>query len=175
MGFEADVARHQRRVFSFAHYFLDNREEAEDVTQEVLLRFWRHGSGLDPDGVGAWLLRVTRNACYDQLRRRRSAAVNLPTAGFDVEEAAESVAAPEPGPESQAVAADFRRRLQEALGRLPDPYRSVLILREIQDLSYQEISDLLELPLNTVRVHIHRGRQRLREELREDYGDAAVG
>src|SRR4051812_50216482 len=73
-AFEDTAQRYQRRVYSFARYLLSNREEAEDVTQEVLLRLWRHQDGVEEERLGAWLLRVTRNACYDLLRRRRSDA-----------------------------------------------------------------------------------------------------
>lgn len=171
-GIEEVVARYQRRVFTFARYFLGHREEAEDVTQEVLVRLWRHAEGLDAERLGSWLLKVTRNACYDRLRQRRSAAaVVAPDLDAEVAEAAVS---DDPDPAAQAEAAEFRRQLLAALGRLDEPYRSVLILREIQDLQYQEISDALEMPLNTVRVNIHRGRQRLRELLKEVYGHVAT-
>jgi RNA polymerase sigma-70 factor (ECF subfamily) len=167
-GFEAVVARYQRRVFTFSRYFLGQREEAEDVTQEVLLRLWRHAEGLDAERLGSWLLKVTRNACYDRLRQRRSAATLIaPDLDSEVAEAAVSG---DPDPAVRAEAAEFRRHLLAALGRLEEPYRSVLILREIEELQYQEISDVLDLPLNTVRVYIHRGRQRLREQLKEVYG-----
>jgi len=171
-GIEEVVARYQRRVFTFARYFLGQREEAEDVTQEVLIRLWRNADGLDPERLGAWLLKVTRNACYDRLRKRRTAAAVVAP---DIDpEVTETAASAEPDPATQAESADFRRRLLAALGRLEEPYRSVLILREVQDFQYQEISDALDLPLNTVRVYIHRGRQRLREQLKEVYGHAAT-
>ena len=170
MEFEEAARRHQGRVYTFAHYFLGNREEAEDVTQEVLLRLWRHGLELADEAVRPWLLRVTRNACYDLLRRRRL-PVNSP-AGLDTLPA--ETAGAEPDPESRAAAAALGRRLRAELDRLEEPYKSVLILREIQELQYQEISDALEIPLNTVRVYIHRGRRRLREQLKEVVGDAAL-
>ena len=71
-AFEGLAERYQDRIFSFARYLLSNREEAEEVTQEVLIRLWRHQDGLDLERVGSWILRVTRNACYDLLRSRRS-------------------------------------------------------------------------------------------------------
>jgi RNA polymerase sigma factor (sigma-70 family) len=169
-GIEEVVQRYQRRVFTFARYFLGQREEAEDVTQEVLIRLWRNADGLDAERLGAWLLRVTRNACYDRLRQRRSAAaLVVPDVDPEIAEAAASAA---PDPAALAESAEFKRHLLAALGRLEEPYRSILILREVEDLKYQEISDALDLPLNTVRVYIHRGRQRLREEWKEGSDDA---
>ena len=165
-AFEDTAQRYRRRVYSFARYFLSNREEAEDVTQEVLLRLWRHRSGVDEERLGSWLLRVTRNACYDLLRKRRADA----GAGFGVSldaERAEEVASAEPDPQARAEAADFRRRLLAALAELEEPYKSVVILREVQGLAHREIGEALGVPEVTVRVHLHRGRRRLRERLRE--------
>jgi RNA polymerase sigma-70 factor (ECF subfamily) len=166
-AFEDTAHRYQRRVYSFARYLLSSREEAEDVTQEVLLRLWRHRDGVDEERLGGWLLRVTRNACYDLLRKRRSeAAAGLSPTLDDV--AAEAVASAEPDPRAQAEAAEFRRRLLAALADLGEPYKSIVILREVQGLPHREIGEALGIPEVTVRVHLHRGRRKLRERLKED-------
>ncbi|HEY0512978.1 MAG TPA: sigma-70 family RNA polymerase sigma factor [Thermoanaerobaculia bacterium] len=171
-AFEDTAQRYQRRVYSFARYLLSSREEAEDVTQEVLLRLWRHRQGVDEERLGPWLLRVTRNACYDLLRKRRSEAAAGLTAGAGDPET-EAVASAEPDPQASAEAADFRRRLLAALAELGEPYKSVVILREVQGLPHREISEALGIPEATVRVHLHRGRLKLRERLKKDvYHDA---
>lgn len=157
------VEEHQHRVFGFAAYYLRNQEEAEDVTQEVLLRLWRNIERVEPEKAGAWLTRVTRNACFDCLRSRRSRG-RIFQAGLDCEaiEAADGADSPE-----QALAArDVDRLLKEAVAALDEPYRSIALLREVQGRSYQEIADALELPLNTVKTYLHRARRRLREHLR---------
>lgn len=166
-AFEDTAHRYQRRVYSFARYLLSSREEAEDVTQEVLLRLWRHRQGVDEERLGSWLLRVTRNACYDLLRKRRSEAAAGFTRIFD-DEAVQEVASGEPGPQDRAEASDFRRRLLVALAEIGEPYKSVIILREVQGLPHREIGEALGIPEATVRVHLHRGRRRLRERLNED-------
>lgn len=166
-AFEDTAQKHRRRVYSFARYLLSNREEAEDVTQEVLLRLWRHQQGVDEERLGAWLLRVTRNACYDLLRKRRSDVAIARGASLDDEEAREAASA-EPDPQARAEAADFRRRLLSALAELAEPYKSVVILREVQGLPHREIGEALGVPEVTVRVHLHRGRRKLRERLREE-------
>lgn len=166
-AFEDTAQRYQRRVYSFARYLLSSREEAEDVTQEVLLRLWRHRQGVDEERLGSWLLRVTRNACYDLLRKRRSETAAGMAPGLD-EEAAEAVASSEPDPRARAEARSFRRRLLAALAEVGEPYKSVIILREVQGLSHREIGEALGIPEVTVRVHLHRGRKRLREILKED-------
>lgn len=171
-GFETAVERHQRRIYTFARYYLGNAEEADDITQEVLLKMWRKRRELDEEGLAAWLVRVTRNACYDLLRKRRSVGrVISPEAE---EEAAADSPDLAPGPQDRAEASDFRRHLRDALQDLDEPYRSIVLLREIQGLKYQEISDALEMPLNTVRVYLHRARYRLRERLGEVYGHVAT-
>jgi len=79
-GFEEVVSQQQRKVYSFAHYYLGSPEEAEDVTQEVFFKLWRNWHKIDLTSVRPWLLRVTRNACFDRLRQRRSTSrVFLPS------------------------------------------------------------------------------------------------
>ncbi len=159
------VAAHRDRVFTFAMYTLRHREDAEDVTQDVLIRLWHHCSRLDADRVGAWLARVTRNACYDLTRRRKvRRAVHPADPGPQLEIAK----CADPTPESSAEASEFKRRLEIALDSLEDPYRSIVILREIQGLSYQEIAEAVERPLNTVKVYLHRARRMLRHALAEE-------
>ena len=165
-AFSAAVACHQRRVFTFASYLLGSRVEAEDVTQEVLLRYWRHWAGVPESRAGAWLLRVTRNACVDRVRAGRS-RMRLVACGCDPG-VMEAVACGEPGPEARVRGGELRDRLASALTRLPEPQRSAVVLREVQGLSYQEIAEVLGKPLATIRAAIHRGRKRLREELGED-------
>lgn len=168
---DAVVAEHQRRVFTLAVYLLGNREEAEDVTQEVLIQCWRRGHEVAPERLGAWLLKVTRNRCIDRARARRTRRLNgMVAAGDRVLEAVDRG----PGPEGLLRGAQLGDAIRRALSALAEPYRSVVILREIQGLSYGEIADALEMPLNTVRVTLHRARRRLRDELREEYDRAAV-
>lgn len=171
-GFEAAVQRHQRKVYTFARYYLGDSAESEDVTQEVLLKLWQKRREIDDDGQRAWLLKVTRNACFDRLRRRQTATRIF--AGDGEEQAAARVPAADPDPEARAAATDFRRHLQQALEELADPMKSIVILREVQGLKYREIADILDVPLSTVRVYLHRGRRRLREQLREVYGHVAT-
>lgn len=167
--FDAAVATHGRKVYTLAVYLLANREEAEDVAQEVLIRLWRRGQEVLPEKIGPWLVRVTRNACIDAMRRRKggSQVAIDDDAGIELPE-------PAPGPERQAHASQLGGRILKAIDVLSEPGRSVVILREIQGLSYQEISDALEIPMTSVRVTLHRGRRRLREELKEVHDHVAA-
>ena len=153
--------QHLDRIYTFACYFLGNREDAEDVTQEVLIRLWERGREIEEADLPAWITRVTRNACIDALRRR-------PRAGSTGDDAFEHIASPAPGPDAEVEAAEFQQRLERALLRLPESHRAIVVLREIQGLKYEEIGEALRLPLNTVKVYLHRGRRELRELLREN-------
>ncbi len=170
--FDSAVQRHQQKVFTFARYLLSNREEAEDVTQEVLVRLWSNLGSVAPDRLGGWLLKVTRNACYDRLRSHRSRS-RVETEHVPGESLC-NVPARTPDPEILAGSSQLGRSLLEALGSLREPQRSTVILREIQGLSYREIAQALDLTEATVRVTLHRGRRTLREHLREAYHGTAT-
>jgi RNA polymerase sigma factor (sigma-70 family) len=171
-GFRKIAEAYRDRVYTFALYSLRQQEEAEDVTQEVLVKLWRHSDRVDVDNLTAWVMRVTRNAVIDVIRRRRSrAAVIADEADYDI---ASNYAAAPSSTEDGIESREFREALELALARLDDPYRSILVMREIQDMKYAEICEALEIPLNTVKVYLHRGRRMLREALKGRYLRDAV-
>jgi RNA polymerase sigma-70 factor, ECF subfamily len=169
--FEEVVDRCQRMLYTYARRLVGDPRTAEDVLQEAFLRLWRHWAEIDLARVSGWLVRVTRNLCYDALRERRSSGRWLVSGDEDAVEAAPT---PRPGPQEDLEAAEFRRRLQAAMEELDDPLRSVLVLREIVGLKYREIAEALELPLNSVRVYVHRGRRRIRHRLEAPSGAEEV-
>jgi RNA polymerase sigma-70 factor (ECF subfamily) len=159
------------RIFTFALYSLRRREDAEDVTQEVLIRLWRHRDRIGDERTGAWVMRVTRNLVIDAARRRRSrAAVFAESSG--AETSAARVAALE-RPDDDCERSELRGALEEAIGSLDEPYRSIVIMREIQGLAYEEIARGMDMPLGTIKVYLHRARRRLRERLRRERGQHA--
>ena len=163
--FKKLVKEHQNRIYTFAHYYLNNREEAEDVTQDVLLRLWKHGHNIQLDAVSAWLIKVTRNACYDAIRRRKTRRTYNDS---DYNQSSISqLATEEPSPCEEMESLDLQGRVESALAMIREPYRSILILREIQDLKYEHIAKSMELPLNTVKGYLHRGRKKMREHLKD--------
>ena len=161
--------QHRDRIYTFAWYFLGNREDAEEVVQDVLLRLWKNWREMEPDQLPAWITRVARNACLDALRRRKS--YRKLVSDEDGEEALERAAAGGPGPEELMEASEFQQQLEVALQALPEEHRTIVVLREIQGLKYGEIAGALGLPLNTVKVYLHRGRRALREQLRKSMDD----
>jgi len=160
------------RIYTFALYSLRRPEEAEDVTQDVLVKLWQHADRVDVENMSAWVMRVTRNAVIDAIRRRRSrAAVIADEADYDL---ASNYVAAEGSTDTEVESREFRDAVETALAGIEDPYRSIVVMREIQQLKYSEISEALEIPLNTVKVYLHRGRRMLREALKGKYLRDAV-
>jgi len=152
--------QYRNRVYSFAFYSLRAREDAEDITQEVLLRLWQHWQKIDHNKVSAWLMRVAHNSVIDHVRRQKS---RKDTTDHDVD-IENTLASRE-----EEVDLTLQPLLQSAIRELDDPYRSIVVMREIQGLSYREIGEVLELSDSQVKVYLHRSRRKLREnpDLRE--------
>ncbi|MEQ8953754.1 MAG: sigma-70 family RNA polymerase sigma factor [Gammaproteobacteria bacterium] len=154
------IDQHRQRVFSFAHYSLRAREDAEDVTQEVFIKLWQHWRKVDHDKLGAWLMRVARNAVIDHVRKQKGGRDNLDQYA-EVEQQAEH-----PDQTRELDRELFKAHLQHAIRSLDDPFRSILVMRDIQGLSYSDIQASLDLSESQVKVYLHRGRRKLRENPR---------
>lgn len=167
-AFLRQVDAYQSRIHRIARSYLKDSATAEDVTQEVLVKLWEHQDDLDEDGLMSWLSCVTRNACIDKLRarQRRRKTIRVDSDGVDRAES------PARTPDRRAETEDLRDHVLKALDHVDDPYRRVVALRELQNLKYKEIADVLDMPLNTVKVYLHRGRKKLRAELDQTLGPA---
>jgi RNA polymerase sigma-70 factor (ECF subfamily) len=137
-----------------------NATEAQDLAQEALLRLWRERHAVGEDLARPWLLRTTHNLCIDRLRRGRHEA-HLDTD----DDVAADVPSTGPDPLQQAASSELWRLIEVALGRLSAEDRAVLMLREVEDLSYEEIAATLAIPLGTLKARLHRARERLRGRL----------
>ncbi|NNF03608.1 MAG: sigma-70 family RNA polymerase sigma factor [Rhodothermales bacterium] len=159
--FNETVRQHRHRIYGIAIHYMKDADDAADVTQDVFVTLWKHRHELDDDRVLGWLLRVTRNACIDAWRKRRTRE-----GVFDSDtERVEQASADSLSPEHQTRATIFRERLSEALDKLDEPYRSIVVFRELHEYKYNEIAEALDLPLGTVKVYLHRARKALRQEL----------
>jgi RNA polymerase sigma-70 factor, ECF subfamily len=167
--FERLVMPHQDAAFNFARWLLRSRADAEDVTQEAMVRAYRFFRGFRGGDARAWLLQIVRNACYTWLEKNR--AVDL-TTEFD-----ESIHQQHSGhsPEAAAVAANERDHLMRALESLPPRSREVLVLRELEGCSYKEIAAIASIPIGTVMSTLARARERLQQVLSRSTGRAAAG
>lgn len=140
---------------------LRSRDDARDVTQEVLIRFWRRLDEIEEATALAWLMRVTRNACIDVLRQRKRMR-DLVSTDAEVDGLPHDDL-----PSDHLQQLEDREAIEAAIAALGEPYRSIIILRELQHLKYEEICGALDLPLNTVKVYLHRARKMLRRQLTE--------
>lgn len=137
-----------------ARYLLRNDADAEDAAQEVFSSLWSHRDSIEAGKERAWLMRVTRNECFDRIRRRR------PESEWNDETVVE-----ERGPMDATEQGELSRQLATAIAELDEPARSLVVLRDMQQYSYEEISQMQSLSLSQVKVYLHRARARLREQL----------
>lgn len=149
----------RRKVMGWALRLTGNLHDAEDLTQEVMLRAMTRGDGVDPRAYDAWLYRVTRNLFLDGVRRRQR--VRFDALGDDADTMLVDVRTPE----TELFARSLEPGMAEAMLALTDEYRTALVLRHVYDLSYDEIAERTGVPSGTVRSRIHRGRRHLRAEV----------
>jgi RNA polymerase sigma-70 factor (ECF subfamily) len=156
--FEQLVMPHLDAAFNLARWITRNDHDAEDVLQEAMLRAYRFCDGLRGE-ARPWLLAIVRNACFTWMQANRPADL---APGPD----AEALADEAPGPEALAARELDRRLLNEAIGALPAQFREVLVLRELEDLSYREIARVVDAPIGTVMSRLSRARRLLADSLR---------
>ena len=151
------VKEYQDQAWTVARYMLKDAQEAEDATQEAFVKLWNNQDRIDPDKIKPWLMKVTRNGCLDRLRRRRE--------NVEFDEA--HVAADTNGPMQATSDSETGAWLKRAIGGLKEPYRSLVVLRDVNQHSYEEVAGMLELSLAQVKTYLHRARKQLREQLAE--------
>lgn len=167
------VDKYRQQTFFFALQIVGNREDALDISQESFIRAYQNLGRFDTGRpFGAWLLRIVRNLCIDLLRRRRvrrADSLDDPGRGPD---GGEGRPLHETVRDKRTPAADvlverneLKAKIWRALGRLDEKHRTILVLRDFQDLSYHEMAEALEIPKGTVMSRLHQARRRLREEL----------
>ena len=158
--FERAVLIHLDAAYNLARWITRNDHDAQDVVQEAVLRAYRFFDGLRGEAK-PWLLAIVRNSCLSWLQVNRPADL----AGFD--DRVVEIAAPEhEGPEAQAMRAIDRRMLNESIAALPAQFREVLVLREMEDMSYKEIARIADVPIGTVMSRLARARRLLGESVR---------
>ena len=156
-----EIAReHGRFLYTVAYRLTGNRDDAEDLVQEVLLRVRRGLETYQPGSMEGWLSRIATNAFLDEVRRRRRRPVDL--LPDDPDRVLPSAASAEDALSADVLPDD----VQDALRSLPEDYRAAVVLCDVVGLPYQEIGEALGVPVGTVRSRIHRGRALLREALK---------
>lgn len=147
---------------------LKNKMDADDVTQEVMIRIWKNIDKFNILAAKTWIIKTTNNLCIDYIRKR-SVSMNRES---EIDELFEDTFSTNGNSTNPYLTTHFRMmatKVKEAIQRLPENLRSVFVLYEIEEMKYKEISRALELPLNSVKVYLLRARKKLQEELKE-YG-----
>jgi RNA polymerase sigma-70 factor (ECF subfamily) len=152
------VERYDRAVYHLAYRTVRDAEEARDVAQEAFFKAFRSLKTFRPEAkFSTWIFSITYHACCDRLaRRKRYSNEELPDR-----------ADPGIGPEQEAIAGEEARRLRAAIARLPEKYRSVITLYHLQGRQYEEIAQVLEIPIGTVKTHLFRAKEQLRRMLNQ--------
>jgi RNA polymerase sigma-70 factor (ECF subfamily) len=153
-----------RKVFNLAYKFVGRHDEAEDLTQDIFLKIFRALHTFDRRAnFQTWLISISRNFCIDHYRSVRK---ERETMARDVNAADLSPVSRERGPHGQLEQTDLRNLIRQALAELPGTLRQAVVLRDLQEFSYQEIAEQLGLPEGTVKSRINRGRLELGRQLR---------
>ena len=171
VAWERIVRLHWRKVFNVAYKFVGKHDEAEDLTQDIFLKIFKSLDTFDRRAnFQTWLISVSRNLCIDHYRSVRK---ERETIDRDVDANELTPAAADASPIAALEQRDRVTLLRDALASLPEALRTAVVMRDIQECSYQEIADRLQLPEGTVKSRINRGRTELARQIRrlrgEDY------
>ena len=159
------VQQYKNRIYSYSIYMLKNRMDADDITQEVLIKIWKNINQFNILAAKTWIMKTTHNLCIDYLRRRKSELNKNPYSVDDVSEFIENKENENPMLKTENKFAE--QKIKKAIKNLSDNQKSVFVLYEIQGLKYKEISKTLDMPINSVKVTLMRARKELQTNLHE--------
>ena len=170
---ERDILPHLDAAYNLARWLLRSSDAAEDVTQEALLRACNFFEGFHGDNPKGWLLTIVRNSCYAWIKSRPTMETMSadeqgefhPEHEWALAEAGHSL----PAPDARLIAAADRESIRAALERLPIAYREILVLREVEELSYKEIGAITDVPIGTVMSRLSRARQLFKQTFSREY------
>ncbi len=159
------VQQYKNRIYNYSVFMLKNKMDAEDITQEVMIRIWKNLGKFNILSAKTWIMRTTHNLCIDYLRRRKSELNKNPYSIDDVSETVENNEGENPVLQMESKITD--EKIKRAIKYLPENLKSVFVLYELQGMKYKEISKSLEMPINTVKVYLMRARKQLQKNLNE--------
>ncbi|WP_409252565.1 RNA polymerase sigma factor SigW [Bacillus sp. SCS-153A] len=167
-AFAEVVELYKDKVFQICFRMLGNRHEAEDIAQEAFIRAYVNIHTFNQKRkFSTWLYRIATNLCIDRIRKKKpDYYLDAEVTGTEGLTMYSQVAAEGQLPEEEVEGMELQAEIQRQILKLPDKYRSAIVLKYIEELSLLEISEILDLPLGTVKTRIHRGREALRKQLR---------
>lgn len=177
-AFEALMRRHNQLVFRTARSILSSDAEAEEAAQDAWLNAWRAlGRFRGESRFSTWIVRIVRNEALGRLRRDSAQVIPLEAAmiSTDAETRAALTDAPGRGPEQMLAQAEMRRLMETRIDLLPEVYRTVFVLRAVEELNVEDVAEVLEIPEATVRTRYFRARSLLRESLAQEMDAALAG
>ncbi|OIU73039.1 RNA polymerase sigma factor SigW [Rossellomorea aquimaris] len=162
------VELYKDKVFQICFRMLGNRHEAEDIAQEAFIRAYVNIETFNQNRkFSTWLFRIATNLCIDRIRKKKpDYYLDAEVAGTDGLTMYSQVAADVQMPEDEVENMELQETIQKEISKLPEKYRSVIVLKYIEELPLQEISEILDMPLGTVKTRVHRGREALRKQLK---------
>jgi RNA polymerase sigma-70 factor (ECF subfamily) len=174
-SFNQLVTRWERPIYALAYRVIGREEDARDVCQETFLRAFRALGGFKGQAkFSSWLYRITLNLCRDWIRRERRTPIAQAPEGVDLVELA-SESAPSESIEDLVARREMGRAVARAMATLPDEQRTAIILKEYHGLTFQEIADLLDCPLSTVKTRLYQGLTVVRRQLAHEGSKAREG
>ncbi|WP_088006661.1 RNA polymerase sigma factor SigW [Indiicoccus explosivorum] len=164
----ADVVEiYQNQLFQICYRMLGNRHEAEDIAQEAFARAYFNIHTFDTNRkFSTWLFRIATNLCIDRIRKKKpDYHLDAEVKGTEGLTMYSHIAAEDRLPEEELLTMEVQERVQYEISCLPEKYRAAIVLKYMEELSLAEISEILDLPVGTVKTRIHRGREALRKQL----------
>lgn len=163
--------RYQRPVFSLIYRMVRDREQAEDLSQETFVRVFNNIDRYDPAyKFSSWIFKIATNLTIDWMRKKEVPTVSIDgsryaTTSDEIEASTITVESRDETPEELLIARELGNEIERAIARLRPEYKTAILLRHVEDRPYEEIAQLMSLPLGTVKTYIHRGRKELQEML----------
>jgi RNA polymerase sigma-70 factor (ECF subfamily) len=167
-AFAEVVEYYKDKIYQLCYRMLGNAHEAEDMAQEAFLRAYVNIDSYDiKRKFSTWLYRIATNLCIDRIRKKKpDYFLDAEVAGTEGLNMYSQIAADGEFPEESVEKLELHEYVQQQIAQLPEKYRTVIILKYVDELPLKEISDIMELPIGTVKTRIHRGREALRKKLR---------
>ena len=170
-AFEKLVSLYGKKIYNYCYRMTGNKEDAEDISQDVFLKSYRSLNGFKRNSqFSTWIYRIAHNACIDHHRKKKVETVSLTRSDEDNGKQDNEIVSDSLSLEEEVLMNERKNAVHSAIAKLRPEYRTVIILRDIDGLSYDEIAGVLNIPLGTVKSYISRAREELRTTLNHVFG-----